>query len=213
MPCFIPPRKLRSGASFCRILPVASDAPVRGTRFTTGRSSPGAQAVLQPAPDDPIGGVIYLSLLADFGVCVRGALVFCLFVFFCAPIVVAPPPLSQLCLAFPALSPPSPPPFLSSPAPFLSLCGGFAGARTQAPGVYARMLLCFRAGTHIHPSSLFPACFMFSCIVPLFVPSLSHAVSVAFAYPLSSPLLFVWGTHSSSYSYGCSLPPFSSTCW
>ena len=39
---------------------------------------------------------------------------------------------------------------------------------------------------------------------------LSHARCVAFAYLLSSPLLFVWGTHRSSYSYACSLPPFSS---
>ena len=34
--CFIPPRLLQSGAPFCRILPVASDAPVRGTGFTPG---------------------------------------------------------------------------------------------------------------------------------------------------------------------------------
>ena len=34
MLCFIPPRQLRSGASLCRILPVASDAPVRGTGIT-----------------------------------------------------------------------------------------------------------------------------------------------------------------------------------
>ena len=44
VPCFIPP--LQSGASFCRILSVASDAPVHGTGFTpVGRSSPGASAV------------------------------------------------------------------------------------------------------------------------------------------------------------------------
>ena len=76
MPCFIPPRKLQSGASFCRILPAASDAAVRRTGFTPGRFSPGARAELQRAPDAPIRGVMYLSLLADFGVCVRGALVF-----------------------------------------------------------------------------------------------------------------------------------------
>ena len=39
---------------------------------------------------------------------------------------------------------------------------------------------------------------------------LSHALCVAFAYLLTSPLLFVWGTHTSSYSYACNLPPFSS---
>ena len=54
---FIPPRMLRSGASFYRILSVALDAPVRGTWFTPGGSSPGASAVLHSAPDAPIRGV------------------------------------------------------------------------------------------------------------------------------------------------------------
>ena len=49
-PCSSPPRMLRSGASLCRILSVASDAPVRGTGFTPGRSSPGASAELHSAP-------------------------------------------------------------------------------------------------------------------------------------------------------------------
>ena len=57
VPCFIPPRLLQSGASLDRILSVASGAPVRGTWFTPGRSSPGASAVLQSAPDAPILGV------------------------------------------------------------------------------------------------------------------------------------------------------------
>ena len=56
-PCSTPPRMLQSGASFCRILSFASDAPVRGTGFTPGRSSPGASAVLHSAPDAPIRGV------------------------------------------------------------------------------------------------------------------------------------------------------------
>ena len=56
-PCFLPPRMLQSGASFCHILSAASDAPVCGTGFTPGRSSPGASAVLLPAPDAPIRGV------------------------------------------------------------------------------------------------------------------------------------------------------------
>ena len=51
------PRMLQSGASFCRILSVVSDAPVRGTGFTPGRSSPGASAVLHSAPVAPIRGV------------------------------------------------------------------------------------------------------------------------------------------------------------
>ena len=66
-PCSTPPRMLQSGASLGRFLSVASDAPVRGTGFTPGRSSPGARAVLLPAPDAPIRGVLYLSLNAVFG--------------------------------------------------------------------------------------------------------------------------------------------------
>ena len=57
VPCFIPPRLLQSGASFDRILSVASDAAVRGTGFSPGRSSPGAWAVLHSAPVAPIRGV------------------------------------------------------------------------------------------------------------------------------------------------------------
>ena len=57
VPCFIPPRLLQSGASFLRILSVASDAPVRGTCFSPGRSSPGASAVLHSAPVAPFRGV------------------------------------------------------------------------------------------------------------------------------------------------------------
>ena len=56
-PCFIPPRMLQSGAFFCRILSAASDAPVHGTGFTPGRSSPGACAVLHSSPVAPILGV------------------------------------------------------------------------------------------------------------------------------------------------------------
>ena len=57
VPCFIPPRLQQSGASFCRIPSVASDAPVDGTWFTSGGSSPGASAVLHSALDAPIRGV------------------------------------------------------------------------------------------------------------------------------------------------------------
>ena len=58
--------------------------------------------------------------------------------------------------------------------------------------------------------------FSLSCICSraLFLRSsrpLSHALCVACAYLLSSPLLFVWGTHTSSHSYACNLPPFSSS--
>ena len=58
-PCSCQPRMLQSGASFCRILTVASDAPVRGPGVTPGRSSPGASAALHSAPDAPIQGVLF----------------------------------------------------------------------------------------------------------------------------------------------------------
>ena len=59
VPCFIPPWMLQSGASFRGILSAASDAPVRGTGFTPGRSSPGASALFHSAPDAPIRGVFF----------------------------------------------------------------------------------------------------------------------------------------------------------
>ena len=63
VPCFIPPRMLQSGPSFYRILSVSSNAPVRGTGFTPGRSSPGASAVLHSAPAAPIlAGFLSYSL-------------------------------------------------------------------------------------------------------------------------------------------------------
>ena len=67
VPCFIPPQMLQSGASFYRILSVASDAPVRGTWFTPGRSSPGASAVLHSAPIAPIRGVFLSYSLRCLG--------------------------------------------------------------------------------------------------------------------------------------------------
>ena len=67
LPCFMPPLMLQSGASFYRILSVASDAPVRGTGFTPGRSSPWASAVLHSAPDAPIMGVILSYSLCCLG--------------------------------------------------------------------------------------------------------------------------------------------------
>ena len=59
-PCFIPPRLLQSGGSFCRTFSAASDAPVRGTGFTPGRSSPGANVVLHSAPVAPIRGGLFV---------------------------------------------------------------------------------------------------------------------------------------------------------
>ena len=76
-PCFIPPRLLPSGASFYRILSVASDAPVRGTWFTPGRSSPGASAVLHSAPVAPFRGVIFSYSLRCLGCSCPWHLVHC----------------------------------------------------------------------------------------------------------------------------------------
>ena len=208
-PCSNPPGMLQSGALYYLTLSVSSDAPVRGTGFSPGRSSPGARAVLQSAPDAPIRGVIVSYSLC----CLRRLRVWCLGFFFRAPIVVAPPPLppAPLCvpsrpflsLSPPSLFPPPPPPspsvpFLPSPAPFLSLCGGFAGARTQAPRFYARMLLCFGAGTHVNLSSFFPAFSLFSCFALLQLSLLlPHALCVAFEGLLvTSHLLFGARTHA-----------------
>ena len=57
VPCFVPSQMLHSGASFYRVLSVASDAPVRSTGFSPGRSSAGARAVLHSALDAPLLGV------------------------------------------------------------------------------------------------------------------------------------------------------------
>ena len=67
VPCFFLPRMLQSGASFCRILSVASDAPVRGTWFNPGRSSLGASAVLHSAAVAPIRGVFLSYSLRCLG--------------------------------------------------------------------------------------------------------------------------------------------------
>ena len=67
VPCFIPPRLLQSGASFYRILSVASDAPVLGSGFSPGQSSPGASAVLHSAPVAPIRGVFLTYSLRCLG--------------------------------------------------------------------------------------------------------------------------------------------------
>ena len=54
----------------CHILPVAWDAPVRGTGFNPARSSPGANVVLRSAPDAPTRGAFFfffciLSVASD----------------------------------------------------------------------------------------------------------------------------------------------------
>ena len=66
-PCFIPPRLLQSGGSFCHILCAASDAAIRGTGFTPGPSNPGASAVLHSAPVAPIRGVFLSYSLRCLG--------------------------------------------------------------------------------------------------------------------------------------------------
>ena len=58
--CCVPgcssPRHRVHPRTCCRIPSVALDAPVHGTGFTPGRSSPGARAVHHAAPDAPIRG-------------------------------------------------------------------------------------------------------------------------------------------------------------
>ena len=71
-PCSTLPRLLQPGVSFCRNLSVASDALVRGTGFSPGRSSPGASAVLHSAPYAPIRGVFYRILSVASDAPVRG---------------------------------------------------------------------------------------------------------------------------------------------
>ena len=73
LPCFMPPLMLQSGASFYRILSVAPDAPVRGTGFTPGRSSPGGSVVLHAAPGAPILAVFLLYSLRCPGTLQSGA--------------------------------------------------------------------------------------------------------------------------------------------
>ena len=71
-PCFIPPRMLQSGASFCHILSAGSDAPVRVTGFTPGPSSPGASAVLFPRRMLRSGACFYRILSVASDAPVRG---------------------------------------------------------------------------------------------------------------------------------------------
>ena len=65
--CLVPSRMLHSGAPFNRILSFALDAPVRSTRFSPGRSSLGARAVLHSAPDAPLLGVFLAYSLRCLG--------------------------------------------------------------------------------------------------------------------------------------------------
>ena len=74
-----------------------------------------------------------------------------------------------------------------------SLRGGFVGARTKALSDYACTLLCFGART-LPCSSPLVLALLFSC-----------------PFPLRTHFLFVWGTHSSSSSYACTLPPLLSS--
>ena len=247
-PCFFPPRMPGSGPSFYRILSVASDAQVRGTGFTPGRSSPGASAVLLSSPDAPIRGV-FLSfcrtLAAASDAPVRGArftpgrpspgaravlslapdaptrdvmlasvfacAVLRYFVFFFrAPIVVAPPPLPRSTL----LSPPFPLPLRpGSSLPLLPVSPFVVALLGQALKLLVPTRACCYVLGREHTFILLLPFLPAFCSRALFLFSsrpLSHSLCAAFAYLLSSPLLFVWGKHTSSYSYACSLPPFSS---
>ena len=172
VPCFIPPWLLHSGASFYRLLSIASDAPVRGTGFSPGQSSPGARAKLHSAPDAPIRGVMFLTLFAVFaGVCVRGALV--LF-FFRAPFVIAPPP-----------PPPAPLSLAPCPAPrFVVCCAHFPGSRHAVAIVAWHLSSCRGCGRQ--RASL--ACLVAPrwCAAPHPVRSLS-VLRIAFPSPWCLP--------------------------
>ena len=199
---------------------LAPDVPVCGTGSTP--------------PDDPVrglcttlpwmfqSGALYYSSLSTLA----GGGGVCASLFFRAPSAAPLPPLLPALLCVPSCSPPvaflsvslpSTPRFPSLPrsppslpsAPFSSLCGGFAGARTQAPSLYVCMLLCFGAGTHAQTrfcgfllcSLFFPAFSLFSCIaicfnacppVPSSFPS-SHALpgalgrALVFLYSMLAP--------------------------
>ena len=67
VPCLFLPRVLQSCLFFYCIPSVASDAPVRGTGFTPGRSSPRASAVLLSAPDAPNRAVVLCFSLRCLG--------------------------------------------------------------------------------------------------------------------------------------------------
>ena len=77
---------------------------------------------------------------------------------------------------------------------FFSLFGGFAGARTQAPSLYARILLCFGVGTHalarlpVFSFVRFVPCSFLHVQVPLFPRP----------FPLRMHFAVFWGAHLSS---------------
>ena len=71
-PCSTPPRMLQSGASLCRILSFASDAPVRGTEFTPRRSSPGLVPCFSPPRMLQSGASFYRILSVSSDAPVRG---------------------------------------------------------------------------------------------------------------------------------------------
>ena len=214
VPCFIPPRMLQSGASFYHILSVASDAPVRGTGFIPGRSSPGAWAELRSAPNAPIRGVIVSYSLC----CLRRLRVWCIGAFFffaCPSSLLLPRSPGSALLSLPPFPLPLRPrhprsrfslPLLPFPPFVVALLGH---ALKLLVSTRACCYVLGRAHTFILLLSFLPslcsrALFLFTSL------PLSHALCVAFAYFLTSPLLFVWGTHTSFYSYACSLPPSSS---
>ena len=188
------------------------------------RSSPGA--VHQSAPDAPIRGVI----LSYYPFRHWPVLVVCVppWFFFRVPFVARFPPLLPALLCVPSCSPPtpslpiplpSPPPFpflpraplLPSPGSlsFPSLCGGFAEARTEAPSFYARMLLCFRAGTDVPSRSFFPAFSLFSCFALSFITC--HCVQscplVPSSFPSSLALCVALGRSLCPLLYACTFPP------
>ena len=148
VPCFFPPRMLQSGAPFYCILSVASDAPVRGTGFTPGRSSPGLAPCFIPPQMLQSGGSFGRTLSA--AVCTVAVLV---------PASLSPllaPPYNSACPvpdapvhatgASAVLFPPVP--FLTSPCavklytrPAL-ISAGFSFVCVPSGGPSARLPLC-----------------------------------------------------------------------
>ena len=136
---------------------------------------------------------------------------FCLFVFFARPSSLLLPRSPRSAL----LSPPLPLPLQPrSSLPLLPFSPFVVALLGHALKLLVSTRACCYALGRAHTFILLLPFLPAFCSRASFLLSsrpLSHALCVAFAYLLSSPLLFVWGTHTGSYSYACNLPPFSSS--
>ena len=153
---------------------------------------------------------IFLSLLSSVFAC---AVHWCFVLrfFFARPLSLLLP--RSPCSALPSLPPfplPLCPRFSLPLLPFTPFVVALLGPALKL--LVSTRACCYvlgRAHTFIHLLSFLPALCSRALFLFTSLP-LSHALCVAFAYLVSSPPLFFWGTHTSSYSYACSLPPFSS---